>query len=146
LSVPRHLALKELLLPGMAVYASPENLQVYKDITIPEDSIQYSSEIIRKVYTCVNLCQVLCVVSHNIIFSYYICISQVIPRLSRICFPIILSQNHSWTLEPWHIRASMRKQGLEFNNAITLPKQKIWGPDENLESKEFPVWLKVNTF
>jgi hypothetical protein len=40
----------------------------------------------------------------------------------------------------------MRKQGLEFNNAITLPKQKIRGPDENLESKEFPVWLKVNTF
>jgi hypothetical protein len=50
LSVPRHLALKELLLSGMAVSASPENPQVYKDITIPEDSIQYSSEIIRKVY------------------------------------------------------------------------------------------------
>ena len=93
MSVPRHLALKELLLPGMAVYASPENLQVYKDITIPEDSIQYSSEIIRKVYTCVNLCQVLCVVSHNVIFSYYIFISQVIPRLSRICFPVILSES-----------------------------------------------------
>ena len=49
LSIPRHLALKELLLPGMAVYASPENLNVYKDIIIAEDSIQYSSEIVRKV-------------------------------------------------------------------------------------------------
>jgi hypothetical protein len=49
MSVPRHLALKDLLLPRMAVYASPENLSLYKDITIPEDSIQYSSEIIRKV-------------------------------------------------------------------------------------------------
>ncbi len=33
----------------MAVYASPENLNEYKDIIIPEDSIQYSSEIVRKV-------------------------------------------------------------------------------------------------
>ena len=49
MSVPRHLALKDLLLPGIAVYASPENLSLYKDITIPEDSIQYSSEIVQKV-------------------------------------------------------------------------------------------------
>ena len=59
LSIPRHLALKELLLPGMAVYASPENLNVYKDIIIAEDSIQYSSEIVRKVramaYSIVNI-------------------------------------------------------------------------------------------
>ena len=41
----------------------------------------------------------------------------------------------------------MRKEGLEVNNieAIKLPEQKISGPDENLESKEFPVWLKVKT-
>ncbi len=49
LSVPRITALKELVLPQLAVYASPENLQTYKDIIIPEDSIQYSSDIIRKV-------------------------------------------------------------------------------------------------
>jgi hypothetical protein len=34
----------------MAVSASPEHLQAYKIITIPEDSIQYSIEIIKKVY------------------------------------------------------------------------------------------------
>lgn len=51
LSIPRHLALKNLLLPGLAIYASPENLNIYKDIIIAEDSIQYSSEIVRKVCT-----------------------------------------------------------------------------------------------
>ena len=49
LSIPRQIALKELLLPQLAVYASPENLEVYKDIAIPEESIQYSSDIVRKV-------------------------------------------------------------------------------------------------
>jgi hypothetical protein len=49
LSLPRETALKELLLPQRAVYASPENLETYKDIVIPEDSIEYSSEIVRKV-------------------------------------------------------------------------------------------------
>lgn len=49
LSVPRQVALKELLLPQLAVYASPENLEQFKDIVIAEDSIQYSSDVIRKV-------------------------------------------------------------------------------------------------
>jgi len=40
----------------------------------------------------------------------------------------------------------MRKRGLEVNaaSAISLPEQKISGPDENLEAKEFAVKLKVS--
>ena len=36
-------ARQELLLPGFGVYASPENLERYTDIVIPEDDVQYSS-------------------------------------------------------------------------------------------------------
>jgi hypothetical protein len=56
-----------------------------------------------------------------------------------------MSGNQTWTLEPWHIRAAMRKHGLEVNdvNAITLPERQISGPDKNLEAKEFAVRLKV---
>lgn len=120
LSIPRHLALKDLLLPGLAIYASPENLNIYKDIIIAEDSIQYSSEIVRK----------------------------VLSRLSRLCVPVLMSRNHPWTLERWHIRSSMRKIGLEVNDveSVRLPDQTISGPDDNLESKEFPIWLKINDF
>merc|ERR1712045_64926 len=38
------IARQELLLPGFAVYASPGNLEKYKDIVIPEDKIISSSE------------------------------------------------------------------------------------------------------
>lgn len=37
-------AYNELLLPGLAVYASPENVDKYKDYDRKEDDIQYSSK------------------------------------------------------------------------------------------------------
>ena len=42
-------ARQELLLPGFGVYASPENLQRYTDIVIPEDAVQYSSTSVSEV-------------------------------------------------------------------------------------------------
>ena len=73
---------------------------------------------------------------------------QIIPRLTRLCIPVLVSRNHPWTLEPWHVRASMRKLGLEVAEpeAVKLPENPISGPNEDLESKEFPVSLKVMIF
>ena len=73
---------------------------------------------------------------------------QIIPRLTRLCIPVLVSRNHPWTLEPWHVRASMRKLGLEVAEAeaVKLPENPISGPNEDLESKEFPVSLKVTIF
>lgn len=48
-SINARAARQDLLLPGLAVYASPENLEKYKDIVLPEDSVQYSSETTPKV-------------------------------------------------------------------------------------------------
>ena len=42
-------ARRDLLLPGLAVYATDENLEKYKDIIIPEDELVYSSQYIKKV-------------------------------------------------------------------------------------------------
>ena len=42
-------ARRDLLLPGLAVYATDENLKKYKEIIIPEDELSYSSSYIKKV-------------------------------------------------------------------------------------------------
>ncbi len=39
----------DLLLPGMAVYASEENLLKYRDITIPEENFTFSSQAVKEV-------------------------------------------------------------------------------------------------
>lgn len=43
-SVRPYKAYNELLLPGLAVYASPENIEKYKDYDRKEDDIQFSSK------------------------------------------------------------------------------------------------------
>lgn len=48
-SLNARVARQELLLPGFGVYASPENLQRYKDIVTPEDAVQYSSTSVAEV-------------------------------------------------------------------------------------------------
>ena len=53
-------------------------------------------------------------ISHNHIHF------QALSRLSRLCVPVLMSRNHPWTLEPWHIRASMRKIGLEVNEVESI--------------------------
>jgi len=39
----------ELLLPGLAVYASPENLEKHKDMTLPEENWTFSSSVVKEV-------------------------------------------------------------------------------------------------
>ncbi len=42
-------ARKDLLLPGLAVYASQENLRKYADIAIPEENFTFSSRTVKEV-------------------------------------------------------------------------------------------------
>lgn len=57
-----------------------------------------------------------------------------------------MNKDHPWVIEPWHIRASMRKAGCYVLNdsAIELPEQKITGPDLTKEAKVFRVTVTVN--
>ena len=73
-------AYTDLLLPKFAVYWSEENLERYKDIVIPEGSKVYSSE------------------SARVFQSFY----------SKRVFDVRMNLYEPWTIEPWHIRATLR--------------------------------------
>lgn len=66
--------------------------------------------------------------------------------LQQKIFSIIMNKDHPWELEPWHIRASLRKAGIHILNdsSIQLPAQKITGPDLAKENKVFNVKITVN--
>ena len=98
-SVPFHLAHPKLLLPGFADYHTEENVEKYvyykeyaflwlktpfcrhKDIILPEDSIINSSASAK----------------------------EFITFFSKRVFDICLSNSTPWTIEKWHIKASLRQ-------------------------------------
>jgi large subunit ribosomal protein L9 len=57
-----------------------------------------------------------------------------------------MNKDQPWVIEPWHIRASLRKAGYHILNdsAIQLPKEKITGPDLTKQNKQFIVWVTIN--
>ncbi|KAI5643078.1 39S ribosomal protein L9, mitochondrial [Phthorimaea operculella] len=111
-------AYREFLMPGLAVYASPENLEKYKsDETRPKDEKKFSSPYVKRTMDC----------------------------LSRLVLQITMNKLQPWTLEPWHIRTSFRKAGFIVPEyAIEMPPVKISGPDLSLQEKEFYVIVTIN--
>lgn len=57
-----------------------------------------------------------------------------------------MNKDHPWVVEPWHIRASMRKAGCHVLNdsAIELPEKQITGPDLTKEAKVFYCTVTIN--
>merc|ERR1712032_671598 len=50
-----------------------------------------------------------------------------------------------WTIEKWHIKASLRKHKVWVSDEqIEIPGGKVNGPDLNLENKEFIAILTIN--
>ena len=111
----------------------------HKDIILPEDSIINSSATAR----------------------------DFIAFFSKRVFDICLSSSTPWTLEKWHIKASLRQ--VDFNTPCSYKiwllwlsrKHKVWvkedqieipgekfgsieGPDLSLENKEFVAILNIN--
>ena len=100
----------------MGIYASPYNLEKYKKIVLPEDSVQFSSETVSK------------------------CVAD----MSKYVVPIIMNGDNRWTLEPWHVRFALLNHGVSLEeHCIKLPDQKISGPNQTLEGKEFLLTLQV---
>lgn len=66
--------------------------------------------------------------------------------LQNRVFAIVMNKDHPWVVEPWHIRASLRKCGylISSDSAIELPAEKITGPDLTIQNKEFFVTVKIN--
>ncbi|XP_034834318.1 large ribosomal subunit protein bL9m [Maniola hyperantus] len=112
------IAYRDFLMPGLAMYASPENLAKHKvDENKPKTESEYSSPYVQRTLGC----------------------------LSRLVLQITMSKTQPWILEPWHVRVSFRKAGFVVpEHAITMPPVTIKGPDLSLQEKEFAVTVKVN--
>ncbi|XP_075983000.1 mitochondrial ribosomal protein L9 [Anticarsia gemmatalis] len=111
-------AYSDFLLPGLAVYASPENLEKYKmEENTTKVVDQYSSPYVHRTMGC----------------------------LSRVNLQITMNKLEPWTLEPWHVSASFRKSGFIVPEyAIEMPPVEIKGPDLSLQDKEFYVTVTIN--
>jgi ribosomal protein L9 len=110
---------RDLLLTGLAVYHNQENLEKYSDIIIPEDTKLYSSETAE----------------------------QMARRWRAKNVAVSMSMETPWTMEKWHIIASLRKYRLWVTeDQIEIPGGQITGPDLNMNYKEFIVILTVNDF
>lgn len=59
---------------------------------------------------------------------------------------VSLNKDEPWTIEPWHIRVSMRKMNVHVlkDESIEIPEKSISGPDLTLEGKSFVVYITVS--
>lgn len=117
LSLKRGLAYNSFLLPKLAVYASPENMEKY--------FIEKSDQ--KKTYSSLN-------------------VPLTMKQLQQGCVRICMSIQNPWVLERWHVRANFRKSGIIISNddCITLPKTQIAGPNLDNQGKEFYVTICIN--
>ncbi|XP_076667024.1 mitochondrial ribosomal protein L9 [Andrena cerasifolii] len=112
-------AYNNLLLPKLAVYATPENMKEYTidDAEAKKDMNIQSSEFVDKTLSV----------------------------LSQHYLSVQMSAYTPWTIEKWHLRASFRKEGIIVpEDAMTIPEKAISGPDLSIENKEFYVTVKIN--
>ena len=111
-------AYHSLLLPKLAVYATPENIKEYIiDDEAKKDMNIQSSEFVDK----------------------------TLSELSQHYLSVQMSAYTPWTIEKWHLKASFRKEGIIVpEDAMTIPEKAISGPDLSIENKEFYVTVKIN--
>ncbi|XP_071441130.1 large ribosomal subunit protein bL9m [Hetaerina americana] len=115
-SVKPTFSYNNLLLPGLGVYPTPENIEKYTLDAQPES--KHSSPYAER----------------------------TVKFLSRLILSVVMNKEMPWTLEPWHISMSFRKAGLSVpEQAITMPRYPIKGPDLSLQNKEFLVKVTINS-
>lgn len=109
----------ELLLPGLATYSTPENIEKYrpKEGEVVQEEEKHSSAHAERT---VNVIQ-------------------------KRTIALVMNKDHPWKVEKWHIRASLRKAGIfATDEAIELPKEPITGPDLHKQNKEFCCTITIN--
>ncbi|XP_012235129.1 large ribosomal subunit protein bL9m [Linepithema humile] len=110
-------AYSTLLLPKLADYATPENIEKYSKLVDQGDNMPFSSASVE----------------------------GTIKYLSQKRISIVMSKDMPWTLEKWHIRTSFRKAAIYLSeDTITMPEKPISGPNLEIEGKEFFVTLTIN--
>ncbi|XP_018364538.1 PREDICTED: 39S ribosomal protein L9, mitochondrial [Trachymyrmex cornetzi] len=111
-------AYSKLLLPKLADYATPENIEKYTKLAVDQEGDKpFSSSSVEK----------------------------TMKYLSRKRISIVMSKDVPWTLEKWHIKANFRKAGIYLpEDSITMPVKPISGPNLDLQGKEFYVTITIN--
>ena len=70
---------------------------------------------------------------------------QTANMLKNRVVAVVMNKDVPWTLEPWHVRVSLRKMGVYIREQdIKLPEAKITGPNLDIQNKEFEVVIKVS--
>jgi len=117
-SVKRNKAYNELLLTGLAEYATPEAIE-RANTTASEVNQEEEPSSPFAGHTARYL--------RNLVLS------------------VVMSKDNEWTIQPWHIRVAFRKAGVWVpEECIEIPKKPIKGPDLNLEMKDFIVKVTIN--
>lgn len=108
---------QKLLLPGFAVYASPDEIQKFSKEG--KSAQTHSSSLVMETIDKIQ---------------------------KRSPFSIVMNKEMPWTIERWHIRASFRRAGVHIlsDDCIILPETPIKGPDLTLEGKSFFITIKIN--
>ncbi|XP_014092491.1 large ribosomal subunit protein bL9m [Bactrocera oleae] len=116
-SVRPNFAYNKLLLPGLAVYKTEENMALYTKTEDEKKTVHHSSAFAQRT---INI-------------------------IERFRLAVVMNKDQPWVVEPWHIRASLRKAGIHCpEECITMPKECIEGPDMNKEAKEFYCTITIN--
>lgn len=111
-------AYHKLLLPGLAVYASAENIEKF---SLLKDEVDYKPK-----------------------FSSPF-VEKTMKNLQHMNVIVLMNKDVPWTLEPWHVRISFRKAGVHIpEDAISLPEEPICGPNMEMENKFFEVTVTIN--
>lgn len=116
-SLKRNFAYNNLILNNLAVYKTPEAMNKYTKEETDKVEKLHSSPFAQRTVNMLNI----------------------------LNLAVVMNKNEPWTIEKWHIKASLRKVGYHAPiETITLPKEPITGPDLTKEHKEFTVKVTVN--
>ena len=119
LDVDNSLARFNLLPMQKGVYASPENLKIYKEL------IDFAFKSLDRPSSRIS--------------------SKTLQRLSQTFVSVVMNQEKTWTIEPWHIKVAFRNTKIHVpESAIKLPLTPITGPDLDKQGKDFAVQVTVN--
>jgi len=111
----------KLLMPGLAMYASPENLKKLREQEPGAGDVQQERQ-------------------HSSRFS-----ELTRRELARQVLCVAVNEDNPWTIEKWHIRSAFRRAGFWVpDHAITMGENVISGPDQDLEGKQFLVTVTIN--
>ncbi|XP_063236752.1 large ribosomal subunit protein bL9m [Bacillus rossius redtenbacheri] len=111
-------AYNKLLLPGLAVYATPENEEKYARLK--------GSAAAKPKFSSPHA-------------------QRTVNYLSTMVLSVVMNKEVPWTVEPWHVRMSFRKANVHVpESAIEMPQEAITGPDLGLERKQFLVTVTIN--